>query len=729
VEANQRRCLSVAVVILTLLVLALPWMTGGRSATAEAALILLVSLAGGVGLWSERRVHVRPLGILAVVLAGTSALLSIYPDRAIQALLLLGSYIMACALARRSSAVGSWARRVLLAAIGLTGIGLMAIALLHRWRGNDGGLYANVLIGPFGYPNAMAAFLLLAAGAAFTYARLVQRAIGRWSSWCVGIAFLAGIALTRSRGALLGGCVGVLVWVLFGAGRSFRSARTRAAIGAGVLLAGVAGSIFWPHLLAVIPGGGADTSLIWRARILEWTLDMIRGHPWLGVGPGGFPVALNHYQRVAYTTGENPHNLLLQIGAEYGLPLLVMVLFWLARLLWRAWDLQWLSDRMDSGFPVLLSTLVAFAVHSLVDMTSAFPALLFTAAVLFGIASADVPSPLSRNRTLPSWAWNIPLVCIVCATATFGITRYYAQSFLDTAEVASAFGDEQTARRDYEWALRLNPLSFRARERLAHSLARVQYPAEPLRLAEEAVAIAPEDANTHFLAGEMAAAAGQWVRAEDSFRVAAAQAPFAQLRFHAGLVESAAKAEHPLAVQRAYEAAIASFPIERVVSDYGRCISPGDRYRLAQISRTAALAYDDNDPRRVTANDQAAQLSQPDPRGICTNHGVPGHTSPETVILSFWKEIENGNLAGAAQYLVPEARDDLKRMGRELPLIAKVLWVYSLVGNEDNVTINYEVEIFRPRSSGEHRCAVSRLAFSPSGWFLQSLPRLFTSPC
>jgi O-antigen ligase len=91
---------------------------------------------------------------------------------------------------------------------------------------------------------------------------------------------------------------------------------------------GVAGNRWGTLLQALWSGGGdgpTDTSIQWRLSVLQWTWAMIRDHPWLGVGPGAFPVALLPYQQIPYVGGENPHNLYAEVAAEYGLPVAVLL--------------------------------------------------------------------------------------------------------------------------------------------------------------------------------------------------------------------------------------------------------------------------------------------------------------------------------------------------------------------------------------------------------------------
>jgi tetratricopeptide (TPR) repeat protein len=123
---------------------------------------------------------------------------------------------------------------------------------------------------------------------------------------------------------------------------------------------------------------------------------------------------------------------------------------------------------------------------------------------------------------------------------------------------------------------------------LTHARLREDDPAGALAVAERAARLAPGDPNGWFLAGEIAAASGQWARADRWFQGAVVRAPFSQLRFHAGAVEAAARAGDVSGARHRYAEALAAFSPDRVVHPEARCLAPGDRYLLARMGRIAA---------------------------------------------------------------------------------------------------------------------------------------------
>lgn len=68
-----------------------------------------------------------------------------------------------------------------------------------------------------------------------------------------------------------------------------------------------------------------------EARFFLWRIALghIAAHPWLGIGP-------MHFAHVNNGEAAHPHNIYLQLAAEWGLPFALIVFAWLARALWRA---------------------------------------------------------------------------------------------------------------------------------------------------------------------------------------------------------------------------------------------------------------------------------------------------------------------------------------------------------------------------------------------------------
>ncbi|PPD51581.1 MAG: hypothetical protein CTY11_11720 [Methylomonas sp.] len=138
-------------------------------------------------------------------------------------------------------------------------------------------------------------------------------------------------------------------------------------------------------------GGGAVIQTALRNqtedRLYLWghAWAMIKTHPWLGVGP-------MHFAWYPNDTGAHPHNSVLQLAAELGLPAIILVLLltghglicWLQR-----YNARTLAD--ESAFKIavvitLFFTLVMTAAYSLVDGVIVMPLSQVMMALMVGLA-------------------------------------------------------------------------------------------------------------------------------------------------------------------------------------------------------------------------------------------------------------------------------------------------------------------------------------------------------
>ncbi|MGV9908079.1 O-antigen ligase family protein [Streptomyces tendae] len=235
---------------------------------------------------------------------------------------------------------------------------------------------------PLGHAGATAALLALSAGAA---------CCGAWAGGVpavrVALRLLAvGIAVTA---AVLGSVVGCVACVLvllcsLAAGRVRRRGAGIAGLG---LAAGLVTGLSW-----AVPGGfgpdGFAASLegqltSHRVRLWSDALDLLRGDPALGVGPGRFG-ALSPTAAEAPSPDGRPHSAVWQQAAEQGVVgvvLLAAAFGWVLYALWR-------SPRPT---PVVLTAGVALtglAAIAAVGNALSFTAVPLGAGLLAGLATA-----------------------------------------------------------------------------------------------------------------------------------------------------------------------------------------------------------------------------------------------------------------------------------------------------------------------------------------------------
>jgi O-antigen ligase len=717
----------------------LPWADGGRSPAGQAALVLTLAAAGAMALLTGRPAwppRPTPLFLVGVLLIIASTFHTLLWDRTIRTVLLSSAYAVAGTLAARGVRDDPRTERALLNACLISGLLVVGFGIVWYFRGSEPGFYATVLVGPFGYPNAMAGFLLLAGGAAVASV-LGDRSRPERAAAVVGcVLFPAGLYLTRSRGAVLVACVGILIWALLERERWW-ARRWLWGSTAALFVAG--GLYLMGHRLVGLlwfawPGGateGADTSVQWRLSILKWTWAMIRDHLWVGVGPGAFPVALTHYQQIPYTSGENPHNLYLEIAAEYGLAVAILaglaLLICLGRAAMAGHRLP-LAHAARTRRLVLVATLAAFAVHNGMDLDWSFPAIALTSVVLFGLAVAGSRHPSTERPSHGMSPIRTGAVLLVLAiVAGVAAARYGSAVLVTQGRTELTGGRVEDAEKNLVRARWLNPLSFSAHYWLAWTRLQAGNPQGALEAAEWTLWSAPQDPNSHALVGEMALAGTHWGAATAAYRHAVELAPAAHLSYHAGLVEALASLGRSAESIHAYEDTASLFTPERVLTSEARCLAPGDRYLLARMSRIAVRLYEKGaDPAgRQAATARAALLARPDTRGICAVTDRPGQTSPEAVIGSFWRDWTEGGWPRAERYLLqPTRRPDLE-MG---PKPVRLAWIHSLSGGERSATVRYELEI----GEGDDRalrCAQTVTRFTNEGWLLNGFPFVTKESC
>jgi O-antigen ligase len=735
----EPRVVPLSVLVMATLLIGLPWLDGGRSAAGQAVLLLVLASAAVAALLTGRPAwppRPTPLFLAILCLVVASAVHTLLWDRTIQTGLLLSAYLVAGSLTVQGMRDDPRTERAVLDACLISGLLVVGFGIVGHIRGSESGFYATVLVGPFGYPNAMAGFLLLGGGAAVASV-LGDRSRPERSAAVVGCAlFPAGLYLTRSRGAILAACVGILIWALlererWWARRWLWGGAAALFVAGGLHLMGhrLVGllSFVWPDG----PTAGGDTSVQWRVSILRWTWAMIRDHPWLGVGPGAFPMALTRYQTVPYTSGENPHNLYLEVAAEYGLAVAILAGVALLICVGRAAMAGRCLPLAHTGRTrrmILMASLAAFAVHNAVDLDWSFPAIAFTGTVLSGLIFPGSPHPSTdrpRRRSLPIWTFAVWLALTILAGAA--ATRYGSAVLVAQGRVELVAGHVAGAESNLVRARWLNPLSFSAHYWLAWTRLRAGDPEGALAAAERTLWSASHDPNAHALVGEMALAGGHWEAATVAYRYAVELAPAAHLPYHAGLVEAEASLGRSAESTHAYERAASLFTPERVLTTEARCLAPGDRYLLARMSRIAARLYDQGaDPAgRQAATARATLLAQPDTRGICTITNRPGQTSPEAVIGSFWRGFAEGGWSRAETYLPhPTRRPDWGTWSQPV----RLAWIHSLLGGERSATVRYEVEIGEA-DARTFRCARTVTRFTREGWLLSESPSLEPGPC
>lgn len=335
----------------------------------------------------------RPL--LLLWLAGIPGILvAVEPAAVIRFLVIWGAFLFVFA-AIAQEADGRWVRNLLLTlALAGAAVGVIAAATsTGQELSATGDVAEGRAVGAFGSPNILATFLAMTLPAALFVSLDVQR--GRRPVAVLGVGLiLAGLALSLSRGGLLAAGGAVLLML------NWAPLRRTAALAA-LALAGV--TLFAANPLGDVQqvrnvvdrvesvrfqaGSRADQ----RGRIYSETPKLIADYWLTGVGASNYPNVARRYgiiEPISNETFAHAHNLVLTVGADFGM-LGLVALAWLLVALARTAPVVLRRGRADrgAGFAVV-GALVALGLQGLVDFTlysNVIAALLF---VFLGLLAA-----------------------------------------------------------------------------------------------------------------------------------------------------------------------------------------------------------------------------------------------------------------------------------------------------------------------------------------------------
>jgi hypothetical protein len=405
--------------------------------------------------------------------------------------------LLGCAVAYTLSATAlsqPRLRMVLLSCLILITIGNLAVGFIHfsgKWTFHIVPSYMRSfgegqrIGGFFNNPNHLAAFLT-AMSLLFASITLFGRAstANKLLLGFLSLASAIGIALTVSRGALIGLVAGGVVLAILSAlilwqtyphliGKVLAGVAVLALLG-GLVLYGV----FSEQLNARFGGAAFDRGDP-RPQIWAAAQAMSAAQPWVGAGARMF-----YEGCITYRTAESPswmqdalfvHNDWLQMRTEYGWCGLVLLIILLGAHFLNGWFyLRWfvgehfphtatLASR-NLGFVVgALSAMTALLVHAAVDFHFHIPAVALTAAVLLGIlANPGILLKHSNPLRLPGVR---PLLKLAMPAA--GLAMIYGAVLMGRADYYVEKADRQSETDDLglahiHWlsrALELDPLN------------------------------------------------------------------------------------------------------------------------------------------------------------------------------------------------------------------------------------------------------------------------------
>jgi O-antigen ligase len=231
-------------------------------------------------------------------------------------------------------------------------------------------------------------------------------AAARWSRrnvaiWAIALLFVLGVVLTSSRTGAIG--TGVLtLWALLDR-RLSRPTRWLLGLMPLFYFAFWLGNSAWADYAHHVFGGEARFSTsgdISSSRYGIWsnTLELIKAHPWFGVGFGEFNFAwtLTPFPGRPVAFFDHTHNLPLQLIVEMGIPLGLLVIGLLLFALYCALRNVMPQPDRDPSLPPQMSSaafmiVLMIGLHSLLEYPLWYAYFLLPTAFAFGLCLGDPP--------------------------------------------------------------------------------------------------------------------------------------------------------------------------------------------------------------------------------------------------------------------------------------------------------------------------------------------------
>jgi O-antigen ligase len=316
-------------------------------------------------------------------------------------------------------------------------------------------------VGNMRQPNHLSSLLLwgiIAAAWLGEDAAAAQRRRRNVAMWAFALLFVFGVVLSGSRTGAIG--TGVLtLWALLDR-RLSRSTRWLLGLMPLFYFAFWLGNSAWADYSHHVFGGEARFSTsgdISSSRYAIWsnTIELIKAHPWFGVGFGEFNFAwtLTPFPDRPVAFFDHTHNLPLQLIVEMGIPLGLLVLGLLLFALYCALRNVMPQPDRDPSLPPQMSSaafmiVLMIGLHSLLEYPLWYAYFLLPTAFAFGLCLGDPPrrKKAAQIAAVPTTAdeaspWRIrPLLVASLLMLAGGVF-----SLFDYMKVAAIFSANENA--------------------------------------------------------------------------------------------------------------------------------------------------------------------------------------------------------------------------------------------------------------------------------------------
>ncbi len=417
--STLERVLVLVPVLVAVALLELALSDGGQHrdtlAWVQTVSMLIFAVLVWIGAVPRGAVSWSIIGMIAAI--AVSSAISVRPESSVRELLLWLMYLSLFAATAATLSRPAAARRFVDAVVAI-GAWLCLIALFLFWGADNPTMrwYST-----FYWPNPFAGFQLLLLPVAlvrFLYAREIR---DRFAHGAIALLLTISLILTYSRGAWISLVLTIPVALVILRPLAWGAWARRMAVLAllvgavvvlltrGAVLEGSTRGAYGHDGSAV---GFEDLSIRGRLGFWESGLRIFRDYPLLGTGAGTFSAIHPLYQRDARFYSKDVHNYYLQTAAEMGL-IGVVVLAAIVISVAMLWRRKLQMTRQTEEYPIVAGLglgLLAFALHSALDMDWRFPANPAMAFALIGVLAASgrgdpqgklgVQSPSARWRFL-----------------------------------------------------------------------------------------------------------------------------------------------------------------------------------------------------------------------------------------------------------------------------------------------------------------------------------------
>ncbi|CAN5494035.1 hypothetical protein BH09PSE5_BH09PSE5_50130 [soil metagenome] len=306
----------------------------------------------------------------------------------------------------RATGLGTQVFKALCIAMVVAGLVSVVIALIQVFAPSlaDGSFISRSepgrAAGNLRQPNHLGSLVVWSAIAAIWLFQ--AQVIRRGTTAVLLLLFVFTVALSASRTAVLE-IVALAIWGALDR-RLPRSARLMLVLAPVFYVVAWLGLAEWAKLGQQVYAGTARLQQddISSSRFAIWSnaIEMIRMQPWLGTGFGEFNLAwtMTSFPQRPVEYFDHPHNLILHLATELGVPLAAAVTTLLCWALWRVFVASRQGEPLLQGATrAAFVMIVTIAIHSQLEYPLWYAYFLLPTALVFGLALGPTPQERSAK--------------------------------------------------------------------------------------------------------------------------------------------------------------------------------------------------------------------------------------------------------------------------------------------------------------------------------------------